>query len=66
VLFIAIVMFSRHYACDLEGRITGLERIVHFIQDQVLVVLVIGISRRTIISRLASKLGLCILKVTLP
>src|SRR5262245_53245688 len=45
VLFITVMVFPRNYTRDLKSRITRLECIVHFIQDQILVVLVVGISR---------------------
>jgi hypothetical protein len=42
-----VLMLPGHNACHLEGGIAGAKGIVYFVQNQILVVLVVRITRRT-------------------
>jgi len=47
VLLVGVLMLARNDTCDFKSRITWIERIVHLIQNQVLVVLMVRVARRS-------------------
>lgn len=48
MLLMGILVFAGHHTRDFKSGITWFERIVHLIQDQVLVVLVVRVARHSV------------------
>lgn len=48
VLFVASVILARNHTRDFESRVTWTERMIDLVQDQVLVVLVVRVARRSV------------------
>ena len=47
VLLIGVLMLSGHHTRDFKSRVTWIECIIHLIQNQVLVVLVVAVAGRS-------------------
>lgn len=48
VLLMAGVILARHHARNFESRVAWTKRMIDLVQDQVLVVLVVGVTRRSV------------------